>query len=175
MGVHSLGFEGLLASSSELRTSPSESLSNPNMHFAMPPRKTSQPPPYARASRSSPIRRKQLQSVALIACTLLVFIYLGTRLFGSTAEKAPPGTPEVVVVTLLDEATMSDEYRARIMENRKYYAEKNGMLDTAIRLRLSWSDNGHLQDMPPSSQMFQTTIMAIHHGAGLWCLPYGMP
>ena len=81
----------------------------------------------------------------------------------------------MVVVTLLDEATMSDEYRARIMENRKYYAEKNGMLDTAIRLRLSWSDNGHLQDMPPSSQMFQTTIMAIHLGAGLWCLLYGMP
>lgn len=32
----------------------------------------------------------------------------------------------MVVVTLLDEATMSDEYRARIMENRKYYADKNG-------------------------------------------------
>ncbi|CAD6581345.1 MAG: hypothetical protein ASARMPREDX12_000438 [Alectoria sarmentosa] len=96
------------------------------MHFAMPPRKTSQPPPYARASRSSPIRRKQLQLVALIGCTLLLLIYLATHLFGSSGEKAPPGTPKVVVVTLLDEATMSDEYRARIMENRKYYADKNG-------------------------------------------------
>ena len=98
------------------------------MHFAMPPRKTSQPPPYARASRSSPIRRKQLQFVALVAFTLLFLIYLGTRLFGPSTERAPPGTPEVVVVTLLDEATMSDEYRARIMENRKYYADKNGIV-----------------------------------------------
>ena len=93
----------------------------------MPPRKTSQPPPYARASRSSPIRRKQLQFVALIGCSLLLLVYLATQLFGSSDKKAPPGTPEVVVVTLLDEATMSEEYRARIMENRKYYADKNGM------------------------------------------------
>ena len=107
------------------------------MHFAMPPRKTSQPPPYARASRSSPIRRKQLQFVALTGCTLLLLIYLAIRLFGSSAEKAPLGTPEVVVVTLLDEVTMSDEYRARIMENRKYYADKDGMLDTIPRSRLS--------------------------------------
>lgn len=98
----------------------------------MPPRKTSHPPPYARASRSSPIRRKQLQFIGLITFALLFLIFLGSRLFASTAEKAPPGTPEVVVVTLLDEATMSDEYRARIMENRKYYAEKQGMLYTSL-------------------------------------------
>ena len=61
-------------------------------------------------------------------------MYIGSRLFGSTSEKAPPGTPEVVVVTLLDEATMSDEYRARIMENRKYYANKHGMLHTSLYL-----------------------------------------
>lgn len=58
-------------------------------------------------------------------------------------EKAPPGTPEVVVVTLLDEATMSDEYRARIMENRKYYADKNGMR-TVFYSILPCSDNRRL-------------------------------
>lgn len=174
MEVRSLGFEGLLASGSELRTSPAESLPTSTMHFAMPPRKTSHPPPYARASRSSPIRRKQLQFVALIACTVLFLIYLGTRLFGSAMEKAPPGTPEVVVVTLLDEATMSDEYRARIMENRKHYADKNGMR-TAFHSMLPRSDNRHLQDIPPSSLMLQTTIMAVPPGAGLWCLLYAMP
>ena len=105
------------------------------MHFAMPPRKTSHPPPYARASRSSPIRRKQLQFIGLITVALLFLIFLGSRLFGSTAEKAPPGTPEVVVVTLLDEATMSEEYRARIMENRKYYANKQGTLYTSLYAR----------------------------------------
>lgn len=145
------------------------------MHFAMPPRKTSQPPPYARASRSSPIRRKQLQFVALTGCTLLLLIYLAIRLFGSSVERAPPGTPEVVVVTLLDEATMSDEYRARIMENRKHYADKNGMLETSLRSRLPLPDNRYLQVTLHSSQMFQITTMAIPPGAGLRCLLYGTP
>lgn len=99
----------------------------PAMHFAMPPRKTSHPPPYARTSRSSPIRRKQLQVLGLIACSIITLIYLATRLFSSSAEKIPAGTPEVVIVTLLDDATMSDEYRERIMENRRYYASKQGM------------------------------------------------
>lgn len=30
------------------------------------------------------------------------------------------------MVTVLDEATMSEEYRERIKENRKYYANKQG-------------------------------------------------
>ena len=97
------------------------------MHFALPPRKTSHPPPYARASRSSPIRRKQLQVVGLLAGTALVLIYFATRLFSSPTERTPAGTPEVVLVTLLDDATMSDEYRERIMENRRYYASKQGL------------------------------------------------
>lgn len=37
-----------------------------------------------------------------------------------------PGTPEVVVVTLLDEESMSAEYISRIKENRQYYANKHG-------------------------------------------------
>ena len=90
-------------------------------------------------------------------------------------EKAPPGTPEVVVVTLLDEATMSDEYRARIMENRRYYADKHGMLYTALHPRLRGTDNRCLQDMLPSSQMFQIMNMAIPPEAGLWYLLCGMP
>ncbi len=98
------------------------------MHFALPPRKTSHPPPYARASRSSPIRRQQLQVFGVIACTILTLIYFATRLFSSSAEKVPADTPEVVIVTLLDDATMSDEYRERIMENRRYYASKQGMI-----------------------------------------------
>ncbi|MCJ1278582.1 hypothetical protein MMC21_006399 [Puttea exsequens] len=96
------------------------------MHFALPPRKTSHPPPYARASRSSPIRRKQLQFGAIIACGVLLLLYLATYLFSGYSERAPSGTPEVVVVTILDEATMSDEYRDRIKENRNYYAARHG-------------------------------------------------
>ncbi|KAL9633883.1 MAG: hypothetical protein Q9164_004424 [Protoblastenia rupestris] len=92
----------------------------------MPPRKTSQPPPYARASRSSPIRRKQLQFGGIILCGLLLIIYLATSLFSSKSERAPAGTPEVVIVTVLDDQTMSEQYRQRVVENRNYYAQKQG-------------------------------------------------
>ena len=47
-------------------------------------------------------------------------------LFSSGSEHIPSGTPEVVIVTVLDEATMSQDYRDRIIENRKYYARKQG-------------------------------------------------
>ena len=96
------------------------------MHFALPPRKTSHPPPYARASRSSPIRRKQLQLGALVLSAVLLLIYLGTSLFKPGRERIPAGTADVVIVTVLDDATMSQDYIDRIVENRKYYAEKQG-------------------------------------------------
>ena len=69
---------------------------------------------------------------------------------------------------------MSNEYRARIMENRKYYADKNGM-HPVLRSRLPLSDIRHIQVTLPFSQMYQTTTMAIPLGAGPWCLLYGMP
>jgi hypothetical protein len=47
-------------------------------------------------------------------------------MFKRSGERTPSGTPETVVVTVLDEATMSEEYRERIKENRKYYANKQG-------------------------------------------------
>ncbi|KAL9098991.1 MAG: hypothetical protein Q9163_005446 [Psora crenata] len=96
------------------------------MHFAMPPRKTSQPPPYARVSRSSPVRRKQLQFGGMVLCGLLFLIYIATSLFSSQSEQVPAGTPEVVVVTVLDDETMSEHYRQRIVENRNFYAQNQG-------------------------------------------------
>lgn len=64
--------------------------------------------------------------VAVLACAALMLIYCASRLFSSSNERTPLGTPEVVIVTLMDDATMSDEYRQRIMENRNYYAKKQG-------------------------------------------------
>ncbi|KAI4161761.1 MAG: hypothetical protein LQ342_004593 [Letrouitia transgressa] len=96
------------------------------MHFALPPRKTSNPPPYARASRTSSLRRRQLQFGAIIGCALLVLIFLISHLFGRGAERIPPGTPEVVIMTLMDEENMSKEYINKIKENRKDYAARHG-------------------------------------------------
>lgn len=96
------------------------------MHFALPPRKSSHPPPYERAFKSSPIRRKQIQLGATIACVALLLIWLGSRLLSSSSARPPAGTPEAVVVTLLDPDSMSKEYMSRIKENRIDYADRYG-------------------------------------------------
>lgn len=99
------------------------------MHFALPPRKSSHPPPYARASRSSPIRRKQLQFGAWIGCAALaaITIYLVTRLLSFSPDRIPGGTSEAVIVTLIDPEHMSNEYISRIKENRQDYADRHGI------------------------------------------------
>ncbi|KAL9608240.1 MAG: hypothetical protein Q9167_006909 [Letrouitia subvulpina] len=96
------------------------------MHFALPPRKTSNPPPYARTSRTSSLRRRQLQFGAIIGCALLVLIFLISHLFGGGAARVPSGTPEVVIMTLMDEENMTKEYINKIKENRKDYAARHG-------------------------------------------------
>ncbi|KAI9799239.1 MAG: hypothetical protein M1833_004117 [Piccolia ochrophora] len=97
------------------------------MHFALPPRKTSQPPPYAaRSSRSPFLRRSQLQAVAVIACLILFVLVLFRQIFHSSAGKAPPGTPPVVIVTPIDEKEYSKEHINRIKDNRSFYAKRHG-------------------------------------------------
>ena len=100
------------------------------MQFALPPRKSSHPPPYARSPRSSLYRRKRLKTGAAIACGAVAFLYILLRLLSSssssTIEIIPAGTPEVVIVTLLDPA-LGKEYIAKIKENRDDYASRHGM------------------------------------------------
>ena len=65
-----------------------------------------------------------------------MLVYLATRLFAESPRRLPPGTPETVVVTLLDPDGMSKEYMNRIIENRKHYAVKQGScLVTAQKAR----------------------------------------
>ena len=104
-----------------------------NMHFALPPRKTSQPPPYARASRkTSYFRQQQLRLVGYIVCGILTIYLLFHYVSFSDAlvESAPPGTAPVVIVTVLDEQHMSDEYIKKIRTNREDYAARQGQRDS---------------------------------------------
>ena len=71
----------------------------------------------------------------MVICAVLLLIFFATYLFSPSTERIPAGTPEVVVVTVLDEAVMSEEYRARIKENRKYYAAKHGICPNQHRKR----------------------------------------
>jgi len=104
------------------------------MHQALPPRKSSQHPIYARASVSSALRRKRLKAVALIALGTVAVYYLLTKLVWSFGEGIPSGTPEVVIVTVLD-PNIRDEYAAKIKENREEYASRHGTKHIT-RLRL---------------------------------------
>ncbi|KAI9717079.1 MAG: hypothetical protein M1812_005014 [Candelaria pacifica] len=97
------------------------------MHFALPPRKSSHPPPYAaRSSRSTVLRRTRLQFVAIFACCIIVLIIVFTRLYSTPSATVPLGTPEVVIVTTLDENGYSQEYIEQIKANRQDYAARHG-------------------------------------------------
>ncbi|KAK4122940.1 glycosyltransferase family 34 protein [Parathielavia appendiculata] len=101
------------------------------MHFALPPRKTSQPPPYIpRASRLPGLRRTRFKLIALVGLALLALIYVITRSNNSQHAApnthAPRGNPPVVLVTVLDAAKYSKAYLETVRENRINYAEKHG-------------------------------------------------
>ncbi|KAL4909052.1 hypothetical protein BDW74DRAFT_174268 [Aspergillus multicolor] len=98
------------------------------MQFAVPPRKGSSPPPYARASFLTFHRRKQLKATAILTLALLAVFLLLSQLFynRSGTSAAPIGTSGVVIVTLLDRALYSDAYIQKIIKNREDYAERHG-------------------------------------------------
>ncbi|MCJ1236642.1 hypothetical protein MMC14_004624 [Varicellaria rhodocarpa] len=95
------------------------------MHFALPPRKSSHPPPYARTQRSSSLRRKRLKQGAILCVVALLLILGVPKIFSSAADRIPPGTPEVVVVTVIDPA-LGEQYVERIKENRQNYVSRHG-------------------------------------------------
>ncbi|OHE97623.1 galactosyl transferase GMA12/MNN10 family protein [Colletotrichum orchidophilum] len=99
------------------------------MHFAYPPRKSSNPPPFkARSSRIPPVlRRSRLKVIAAGALLFLGFIYLLSGAFKSPrGPRVPSGDPPVVIVTVLDEVKFSNTYLASIRDNRKQYAQLHG-------------------------------------------------
>ncbi|OHW92677.1 galactosyl transferase gma12 mnn10 family protein [Colletotrichum incanum] len=99
------------------------------MHFAYPPRKSSNPPPFrARTSRIPPfIRRSRLKAIAAGALVFLGFVYLLSGAFKSpSGPREPLGEPSVVIVTVLDEEDYSKNYLSSIRDNRKQYAQLHG-------------------------------------------------
>ncbi|PWY87654.1 hypothetical protein BO70DRAFT_332741 [Aspergillus heteromorphus CBS 117.55] len=98
------------------------------MQFALPPRKTPIAPPYARSSRFSLQRRKQFKAVAILSFALLVVFFLLSQLFYTSTGTAavPVGTPDVVIVTVLDRVRFSEGYTQKIVKNREDYAKRHG-------------------------------------------------
>ena len=109
------------------------------MHFAMPPRKTSRPPPYAARNQSSlPIppalknllRGGRLRTLVLGTLGLLTLIWLfrsaGGRDAGVSLPKVAVGSgPPVVIVTTIDPKADA-LWVGKIKRNREDYAKKHG-------------------------------------------------
>jgi mannan polymerase II complex MNN11 subunit len=105
------------------------------MHFALPPRKASQPPYVPAPRNTSYLRQQQLRLAGYVICGLLtLYLFLHYVPFSShLAESVPSGTPPVVIVTVFDEQHMSEEYISNIKANREDYALRQGRHDPRER------------------------------------------
>ncbi|KAK3946408.1 glycosyltransferase family 34 protein [Diplogelasinospora grovesii] len=120
------------------------------MHFAYPPRKTSNPPHYLPRSKksSSPSsslngllgglqRRQGLKKIALVGLAVITFFYLISSWTSGGSKrgyagrpynpKKPSGKPPAVLVTVFDkDKKYSKAYIDTVKENRVQYAAKHG-------------------------------------------------
>lgn len=97
------------------------------MHFAFPPRKPSAHSTMftARASKAPLFRRSRIQFLVLCALGIGTLLFLIAKILGFGGG-APPGTPLVVIITVIDPESQSKQYIADIKENREQYAKKHG-------------------------------------------------
>lgn len=120
------------------------------MHFAMPPRKTSRPPPYqARNQSSMPIppalknllRRFRLRTILLGALGFFTLIWLMRKATGGEKGANLPkvdigsGPPVVIVTTIDPKADVA--WVAKIKKNREDYAKRHGTSRDALKDKLS--------------------------------------
>ncbi|KAK0635011.1 galactosyl transferase GMA12/MNN10 family-domain-containing protein [Bombardia bombarda] len=112
------------------------------MHFAYPPRKTSNPPPFlprsspssSSSSSSSKLpglvrRRRSHKTLALAGLAFIALVYVVIRLggrHGAPGQHKPSGKPTAVLVTVFDEAKYSKPYIDMVKDNRIQYAQKHG-------------------------------------------------
>jgi mannan polymerase II complex MNN11 subunit len=159
------------------------------MHFAMPPRKTSRPPPYAARQQSgfrlppalrNLLRRDKLRVIVIAILGFLSVYWLLGKLTGGPSDANAPKLPKVaigsgapvVIVTVLDPKA-DPGWVAKIKQNREGYAKRHGMHS------LYTGGIGHVIDdvqaTRPSSHTTTNTPSATHQRHGLACPPCAMP
>ncbi len=62
----------------------------------------------------------------LCACAAGAVLFILSQVLGAGSERTPSGTPPVVIVTVLDLESYSQDYISKIKENRIEYAKKHG-------------------------------------------------
>jgi mannan polymerase II complex MNN11 subunit len=101
------------------------------MHFAYPPRKNSNPPPFRpKSTRFPALRRSRKRTLALLGLGFVCLLYLLTRRsnkWSASPAKThiPSGSPPVVIVTVLS-GDYGLDYMDTIKENRISYAKLHG-------------------------------------------------
>ena len=107
------------------------------MHFAYPPRKSSNPTAYIPRSTKLPgLRKNRLKYLAIGALAFFLILFLFTRPSrrnGHPQSHTPSGNPPVVIVTVLDDKKFDKQYLEKIKENRILYAQKHGTSQTRKR------------------------------------------
>ncbi|KAK3683659.1 galactosyl transferase GMA12/MNN10 family-domain-containing protein [Podospora appendiculata] len=135
------------------------------MHFAYPPRKTSNPPPFLPRQSKLPgllARRSRLKVIALAGLAFIAVIYIIARLsgrHGGAAHHKPSGRPPVVLVTVLDEKKYSKAYIDTVKDNRIQYAEKHG-----YKTFFAKASDYELKGAPPS----WASVVATRHALTLF-------
>ncbi|KFZ22744.1 hypothetical protein V502_02785 [Pseudogymnoascus sp. VKM F-4520 (FW-2644)] len=79
----------------------------------------------ARASKAPLFRRSRIQFLVLCALGIGTLLFIIAKILGFGGG-APPGTPPVVIVTVINPESQSKQYIADIKENREQYAKKHG-------------------------------------------------
>ncbi|KAI2632045.1 glycosyltransferase family 34 protein [Hypoxylon sp. NC1633] len=97
------------------------------MHYAYPPRKSSNPPPYVpRSSRIPRLRKSHVRAIALFGLVIFGVIWLFSGGSKHGGRHTISGKPPVVLVTVFDDKNDNPLYIKNIRENRMQYAEKHG-------------------------------------------------
>jgi len=71
------------------------------------------------------LRRSRVQAIVLFACAIGAVLFILSHILGGS-DGIPSGTPPVVIVTVVDPGSYSNEYISNIKENRNEYARKHG-------------------------------------------------
>lgn len=106
-----------------------EAVHSGKMHFAYPPRKDSNPPPFRpRTSKVPLLRPSRIRTILLLVLTIVGFLWFlsGPREEPPYREHVPSGKPPVVILTVVDPTKYSNEYLKTITDNREQYAAKHG-------------------------------------------------
>lgn len=78
------------------------------------------------------LRRSRVQAMVLFVCALGAILFILSHIFGGS-DGIPVGTPPVVIVTVVDPYSYSEEYINNIKENRNEYARKHGECTTCAK------------------------------------------